>query len=204
MTSPVPRYAAATLLPPYAFVPGHGLPHPVNDPRGHLVAGDRIAGVGASAVPDGDFRAFAAKITDSPRWRYAIDLFNHGFYWEAHEAWEGVWHALGRSTPAARFVQGLIHLAAAAVKVREGRPEGVRRHAARARALLAVGEGPENGGDPLPGGRSRPLGLVATSLADVVAELVHHRPECWHTVRTPVVRVLTGQIQLADAAGTAR
>jgi len=201
MTPPVPRYAAATPLPPYAFVPGHGLPHPVNDPRGHLFAGDRVAGGGPPAVPDGKSRVVTADVAAGPQWRYAIDLFNHGFYWEAHEAWEGVWHALGRSTPAARFVQGLIHLAAAAVKVREGKSEGVRRHAARARTLLAVGLGPE-AGDTLPGGRGRPLGLVANSVADVAAELADHRPECWHTARAPVVRVLTGRIRLADAEGT--
>ncbi|TGQ49534.1 DUF309 domain-containing protein, partial [Mesorhizobium sp. M1C.F.Ca.ET.210.01.1.1] len=25
--------------------------------------------------------------------RWGIDLFNHGYYWEAHEAWEPLWHA---------------------------------------------------------------------------------------------------------------
>ncbi len=24
-----------------------------------------------------------------------IDLFNHGYYWEAHEVWEGLWHTAG-------------------------------------------------------------------------------------------------------------
>lgn len=33
-TSP-PRYAPAIPLPPYSYVPGHGLPHPANDPGGH-------------------------------------------------------------------------------------------------------------------------------------------------------------------------
>lgn len=32
------RYAPAKPLPPYAYVPGHDLPHPVNDPTGHLYA----------------------------------------------------------------------------------------------------------------------------------------------------------------------
>ena len=26
---------------------------------------------------------------------YGIDLFNDGYYWEAHEVWEGLWHACG-------------------------------------------------------------------------------------------------------------
>ena len=32
----LPRYAPDIELPPYSYVPGHDLPHPVNDPRGHL------------------------------------------------------------------------------------------------------------------------------------------------------------------------
>jgi hypothetical protein len=40
---PVPpmRYAPAIPLPPYGSVPGHDLPYPVNDPAGHLFAGER-------------------------------------------------------------------------------------------------------------------------------------------------------------------
>ncbi|MER9222262.1 DUF309 domain-containing protein [Mesorhizobium sp. M0644] len=26
-----------------------------------------------------------------------IDLINHGYYWEAHEAWEPLWHAAKQS-----------------------------------------------------------------------------------------------------------
>ena len=50
------------------------------------------------------------------------DLLNHGFYWEAHEAWETLWHAAGRKGEIADFLKGLIKLAAAAVKAREGNP----------------------------------------------------------------------------------
>jgi hypothetical protein len=54
-----------------------------------------------------------------------VDLFNHGYYWEAHEQWESLWHACGRKGPVANLLQGLIRLAAAGVKVREGKPAGV-------------------------------------------------------------------------------
>lgn len=67
---------------------------------------------------------------------YGIDLFNLGYYWEAHEAWEGLWHACGRSGRMADFLKGLIALAAAGVKLREGRERGVRQHAARAQWLF--------------------------------------------------------------------
>jgi hypothetical protein len=67
-----------------------------------------------------------------------IDLFNHGYYWEAHEVWEGLWHAAGRRGTVADFLKGLIKLAAAAVKVREGNPSGVARHAHRAAELFTI------------------------------------------------------------------
>ncbi len=65
-----------------------------------------------------------------------MDLFNHGYYWEAHEVWEGLWNAAGRSGITADFVKGLIKLAAAGVKVRQGQPRGVAGHAAGAAALF--------------------------------------------------------------------
>jgi len=67
---------------------------------------------------------------------FAIDLFNAGFYWEAHEAWEGLWVAAGRTGVQADFLKGLIKLAAAGVKAREGRSVGVQRHARRAAELF--------------------------------------------------------------------
>lgn len=47
---------------------------------------------------------------------YGIDLFNHGYWWEAHEALEAVWVAAGRRTNTGLFVQGLIQVAVAHLK----------------------------------------------------------------------------------------
>jgi hypothetical protein len=74
--------------------------------------------------------------SESREYLYAIDLFNHGYYWEAHEVWEGLWHAAGRKGALADFLKGLIKLAAAGVKIREGRSEGASRHSQRAKALF--------------------------------------------------------------------
>lgn len=96
------RYAAAIELPPYSYVPGHELPHPVNDPAGHLYARKDepheppiAPGVLASLPTDPESRrqALAATLTKNSRWLCALELFNAGFYWEAHEVWEGFWHA---------------------------------------------------------------------------------------------------------------
>jgi len=210
-----PRYAPAMPLPPYAYVPGHDLPHPVNDPRGHSYdTHDRARGVLERPVllphPPTDPASrrcdLAATLAADPRWLFALDLFNGGWYWESHEAWEGFWHALGRSTTEARFVQGLIHLAAAAVKIREGKPAGVSRHTQRARDLL--GECRETSGGAtvvgltdLPGASqdaaATALGLAPVSLVAVMEELEAYEPECWHTTRASVVRVLARDLLLA-------
>lgn len=68
--------------------------------------------------------------------RYGVDLFNHGFYWEAHEAWESAWIAHGRAGEQADLLKGLIHLAACGVKARQGSLHGVQVHAEKAIALL--------------------------------------------------------------------
>ena len=193
-----PRYAPAITLPPYSYVPGHDLPHPVNNPAGHLYVVRNSAHeppISAAVLADlptvlhSRRRALAATLADNSRWLHAIDLYNAGFYWEAHEVWESFWNALGRTTSEAQFVQGLIRLAAAAVKIREGKPAGVARHSKRARELLGD-LGAAHGGVT--------LGLAAESISAVVTELERCTPACWHTSRTPVVRVLDENLRLVS------
>src|SRR5262245_30977083 len=123
--SDIPRYCPDRPLPPYSYVPGLN-PHPTSDPRGHSFG---LHEPPAEPLTESSFRANATYL-------YAIDLFNHGFYWEAHEAWEALWHAAGRHGSTADFLKGLIKLAAAGVKAREGRAAGVRQHAQRGAELL--------------------------------------------------------------------
>jgi predicted metal-dependent hydrolase len=73
---------------------------------------------------------------DSQAYTRGVELFNAGYYWEAHEVWEPLWHAHGRCGPTADLIKGLIKLAAAGVKVREGQPHGVQTHARRASELF--------------------------------------------------------------------
>ena len=120
----VPRYCPERELPPYSYVPGLA-PHPQSDPRGHSF------GHHASPPP-----LEADAYRDNATYRYALDLFNHGYYWEAHEAWESLWHAAGRKSATGAFLKGLIKLAAAGVKAREGRAAGVQKHARRAAELF--------------------------------------------------------------------
>jgi hypothetical protein len=119
------RYLLERELPPYSYVTGR-YPHPTRDPDGHSFG----------------YRENKPRALDPEHWQeseeylFGIDLFNHGYYWEAHEAWESLWLACGRTGATAEFLKGLIKLAAAGVKAREGRTEGVRRHARRATELL--------------------------------------------------------------------
>jgi hypothetical protein len=119
------RFLPDEPFPAYAFTPGRD-PHPVRDPRGHSH--------GIETVPP--------PAPDPANWRVShdylrgIDLFNAGYYWEAHEAWEGLWNASGRAGPIAVFLQALIALTAAGLKVRVGSAFGVTAHARRADWLL--------------------------------------------------------------------
>lgn len=118
-----PRLLPEKNFPGYAYLPGKH-PHPVRDPLGHSYQSDPVALV---AVEES---------LSSKGFRWGVDLFNHGYYWEAHEAWEPLWHAAKRSTQHRLFFKGLILLAAAGVKIREGKRVAAARHAARAAALF--------------------------------------------------------------------
>lgn len=124
-TPPPPRLVPDRPFPPYAYRPGR-TPHPTRDPDGHSYGAKHEA----REPPDPD------------GWRtcrdylYGIDLFNHGFYWEAHEAWEGLWVDCGRRGPTATYLQALINLAAAGFKARWGSARGMTANARTALRLF--------------------------------------------------------------------
>lgn len=89
-------------------------------------------------------------------WLWGVDLFNHGYWWEAHEAFEGLWHAVGRSGERAGFVQALIHLSAACLNRRRGHRSAARRQARRAAEGLGETPGP------------RYMGLVVQPLVEAI------------------------------------
>lgn len=161
-------------MPPYAYVPGGAYPHPSRDPAGHSYGRVKLP----SEAPD------PAHWESSRPYRYGIDLFNHGYYWEAHEAWEGLWHACGRQGTTADFLRALIVLAAACVKWREGVPGGVRRHAERSRALL------ESVTERL--GQPRYLGLDLGALIEMSHRLAAGEAAAAEVLKVIPSRVLEG------------
>jgi predicted metal-dependent hydrolase len=52
----------------------------------------------------------------SEEYLYGIDLYNYAYWWECHEIFEGLWHAVGRDTQQGNFFQALIQFAAANLK----------------------------------------------------------------------------------------
>src|SRR5262245_56995320 len=168
----VPRLAPELPLPPYSYVSGQ-FPHPFSHPEGHRHGAE----VGPLTPPE------PARWHECRPYLHGLDLFNRGYYWEAHETWESVWHACGRAGQPADFLKGLIRLAAAGVKAREGRPEGVRSHARRAGRLFRELACPGAAAGP------RFMGLALAELiafADALAE----RPEAFRGQRGKPVEVL--------------
>lgn len=77
--------------------------------------------------------------------RHGGRLFNAGKFYEAHEAWEDVWRPMKGAER--DFFRGLIQLAVAMKKAREGNPAGVLRLIDRASDLLAPFEPAHRGID---------------------------------------------------------
>jgi len=68
-----------------------------------------------------------------------IDLFNRGEYFDAHEAWEGLWFR-AQDAREKRFLQGLIMAAGAFVHAKKGECAGAAALLAKSLPLLRNGE----------------------------------------------------------------
>lgn len=109
-----PRYVPDRPFPPYTFIPGQA-PHPISDPRGHSY------GVHEPSPSPMEPERWG----ESEDYLWGVDLYNHGYPWEAHEAWEGLWSVAERRSIVHMHLQGLIQCAAAVVKALGDRPAGV-------------------------------------------------------------------------------
>jgi len=93
---------------------------------------------GSGSVPD---RAVldAAK-SDPAAFAYGADLYNHGFFWEAHEVWEAVWMAATPNSARRQALRALIQMANACLKLAMGKRNAFERLAAEV-AEISPGEG---------------------------------------------------------------
>lgn len=81
-------------------------PHPRRDPKGH-----------SYGLPEPKLLGYLPEEWEqSTDYLYGIDLYNFAYWWECHEIFEGLWHAVGHATEQGNFFQALIQLAAANIK----------------------------------------------------------------------------------------
>ncbi len=166
---PPKRYLPDQPLPAYSYVPGHHR-RGVSDPSEDFAERTDPA---AGGVPD------AEQWGQCEAYLRGIDLLNFGYYWEAHEAWEEAWHATGRRGRLADLLKGLIKIAAAGVKARQGSAAGVRRHGARAeQCFLAIRSQLESPPSTLMGLSLSELLAIARDLqATLAPSVIHPDPE---------------------------
>lgn len=119
------RFYTDRNLPPYAFLPGRD-PHPQRHPDGYAYQQD-----------EPEVQCFGEDTWwRCEPYRYGIDCFNGGCFWEAHVQWEACWIAAGKQGAAADLVQGLIQIAAAYLHQQRSQPELARRLLERGLARL--------------------------------------------------------------------
>lgn len=109
-------------FPPYRHLPGT-TPHPERSPDGHLR--------GASLTPT--LSLTQKGWAENEDYLFGIDLFNAGYFWEAHASWERLWALEESDSEARRFLQALVQTSAACLKARMGEKVGARKLLDRAR-----------------------------------------------------------------------
>ncbi len=124
-----PRYSKLP-LPRYRFVAGLN-PHPRRHPEGHAY--------GTVEVPPPSIPP--ERWNENEVYLHGIDLYNFAYWWECHEALEGLWHLTGHAGTEAQYLQGIIQVAAANLKRHVGSLVGARRLGGEAiQRLASVGK----------------------------------------------------------------
>lgn len=116
-------------FPEYAFVPGKN-PHPTADPSGHSF---NQIGQPQTPITESNWHSHTGYL-------YGCDLFNHGFWWEAHESWEQVWMASRGNPITDAYLRALIQAANGLLKLYMGRYNAVRRLATSVTELMTQSE----------------------------------------------------------------
>lgn len=175
-----PRLRPEMPLPAYRFVPGWNA-HPTESPEGHSYGKSQQV---SRLVPE--------------RWRenddylYGIDLYHRGYYWEAHEAWEGLWRQTSRDSCEGLFLQGLILNSAAQLKIHLGSTRGARSlsRSAEERLVRVLASGRCERGDCF-------MGL---NVSDLLTTLRVHYGPLWESAGNCEIR-LQGRPPLLLPAG---
>ena len=105
--------ASTEPLPTHAYVPGINQRHE-EEFLDHIKA----------AAPA---ETLDSNSTGNQAWLYGLRLIRHHYFWEAHEILETVWMRALPNSRERHLVQGVIHLANAALKLQMQRPEAASR-----------------------------------------------------------------------------
>jgi predicted metal-dependent hydrolase len=107
---PPPARYTSEAFPAYRYIPGLS-PHPRRDRDGHSWGRPepRVAPMDPEAC------------RRSRLYLRGVDLFNHAYFWESHEAFEALWRASGGGgaeplPPTAELLQALVQTAASEIK----------------------------------------------------------------------------------------
>ena len=120
------RHLPDKSFPPYKYLPGR-TPHPRKHPYGQGCVAEECAGPPLTE----------ANWLTNEAYLYGVDLYNHGYWWEAHECWEAAWYTT-KDEAICHLLQGLIQLAAAWLKWEDGNQRGRRGLWRRSRDHLSA------------------------------------------------------------------
>ena len=111
-------------LPEHAYVPGQTPRHTEG----------RFAPICATARQ----HMSPTQLAQSEAFCTGLYYFRSGYFWEAHELFEPVWMALEEGSDDRRFLQALIQLANAQLKIKMQRPKAAKRLCMMVRDLLTT------------------------------------------------------------------
>lgn len=103
-------------LPAWRYIPKYEI-HPNKNPHIEHIPW----------LPDTTMKFSVKSWQKSERYLYAIDLFNHQYYWEVHEVLEKLWMETGKKSPEGIFIQGIIQLSIALLKKIQSNTKGTLR-----------------------------------------------------------------------------
>lgn len=108
-------------LPDSAYIPGV-----TSRPSGSPLASEDISAQSLSETSPHENQFFL----------YGVDLFNHHYFWEAHEVWEEIWH-LEESEGLRNLLQGMIQLTGGFLKIIQNNEKGTRTLWSKSRPRLS-------------------------------------------------------------------
>jgi len=117
-------------FPNRKYIPGIGI-HPKKGKNGSHIP----------EIPDDLEKYSDDSWQRSIKYLYAVDLFNSGYWWEAHEVLEDLWIQAGKTTSLAKFIQGLIQISAALLKDFQSKSQAAEKLAAKGLSKLSLQQG---------------------------------------------------------------